>query len=86
MEQSLLKLFVYGTLLHPQVRQTLFETPIQGVPATLLHWGKYASTDGYFFIKPKKNSSVTGEIIFVTNEQMKWSDWWEEYPETYQRE
>ena len=86
MTQPTDQLFVYGTLLHLKIRQTLFEAPLTGIPAKLFQWEKYISAEGYFFIKPATHTFVTGEILLLTKEQMQIVDWWEEYPYTYQRE
>ena len=77
-------LFSYGTLKDPEIQKALFGHQLEMRQAFLKDWRLYSAADGYFFIKQENGFSVEGCILYVTQEQLRIADWWEEVPD-YER-
>jgi hypothetical protein len=79
-------LFVYGTLLDPEVQRALFDRDIPGDPAILEGWAVYRSrTDGFLFIKPSGSDRASGLVLLLSPDELRIADAWEDVP-LYQRE
>ncbi len=77
--------FCYGTLLLPRYQRRLFGRTVTAAPAVLRGWRLRMGYDGYRFIQPSPHQSVRGSLLWLTPEQLKAADHWEDVP-YYQRE
>jgi gamma-glutamylcyclotransferase (GGCT)/AIG2-like uncharacterized protein YtfP len=74
-------LFSYGTLKDVEFQKLLFVADIFSKEAYLKGYAIYVdSSDGYFFPKKDENSTIYGKILFLTEEQLRKADQWEEIP------
>lgn len=77
--------FCYGTLLLPRYQRRLFGSNVTASPAVLRGWRLRMGYDGYRFIQPSPHQSVCGSLLWLTPEQLKAADNWEDIP-YYRRE
>lgn len=77
--------FCYGTLLLPRYQRRLFGRKFTASPAVLRGWRLRMGYDGYRYIQPSPHQSVRGSLLWLTPEQLKAADNWEDIP-YYQRE
>jgi gamma-glutamylcyclotransferase (GGCT)/AIG2-like uncharacterized protein YtfP len=73
-------LFSYGTLCDPAVQRIILGKEVPMQPATLHGWSLRKGCDGYLFIKPDPDQSVSGKILSLTKDQLHRADQWEEIP------
>lgn len=73
-------LFAYGTLCHQNVQQLLFGRPLKSLRYTLEGYTVCRCDDGFYTIKEKHGSSITGMILEVTEEDLMIADEWELVP------
>ena len=79
------KLFVYGALLDSSERCRLLGRSINGEPARLEGYARERSR--YFFVTPRENSVVEGEILSgLSDADIAILDEYEEVPRLYVRE
>lgn len=73
------KLFVYGTLQNPLIRDKVVKQVIPSKPATLFGYTRFKEkeNDGWT-IKPAEGKHVDGKIIFVDEKELEEIDKWEE--------
>lgn len=77
--------FCYGTLQLPRYQRRLFGRSIPATPAILRGWQLRMGFDGYRFICPSPHKTLRGSLIWLTPQQLKIADRWEDVP-YYQRE
>lgn len=79
------KLFVYGALLDSSERRRLLGRSVNGEPARLEGYARGRSR--YFFVTPRENSVVEGEILSgLSDVDIAILDEYEEVPRLYIRE
>jgi gamma-glutamylcyclotransferase (GGCT)/AIG2-like uncharacterized protein YtfP len=78
------KVFVYGTLKNSEIRKKLFNNDVQ-IEKVILKDYKKEPYGMYQVIKPNKGSIVRGNILHVTDEQMRMMDTYESVPYLYMR-
>lgn len=83
--RKLAAVFCYGTLLLPRYQRRLFGRNVAASPVVLRGWRLRMGYDGYRFIQPAPHQSVHGSLLWLTPEQLKAADNWEDVP-YYQRE
>lgn len=81
-DKSLLPLFVYGTLMDPRTRDKVLEKKEGATKATLNGYKRksYTTPEGpnYDTILEDPKQSVEGDILMVTNDELKELEHWED--------
>jgi gamma-glutamylcyclotransferase (GGCT)/AIG2-like uncharacterized protein YtfP len=70
-------LFVYQTLKSEHLRKHLLKEDVRFVPATLEGYRNVDKGDGYHTLVPSPGDSTKGEILYLTEEELKILDKWE---------
>ncbi|MGQ8338550.1 gamma-glutamylcyclotransferase family protein [Sunxiuqinia sp. A32] len=79
------QLFVYGTIGDFEIFKLLLDREPVYRNARLNNYGLYIHPEnGYLFVKPHPNQSVTGKVVEVSDDELKILDLWESVP-LYQR-
>lgn len=74
------QLFVYGTLCQPAIVKKIIGRTLLGIPATLRGYRRktiHYYDENCFVIIPDRRSSVKGEILFVTKQELQLFDEYE---------
>jgi len=79
-------LFVYGSLKSKKVQRELFERELKSCKAELDNYGLYEAEDGFYFIKKEQNSIIHGELLEMSDLDLKICDAFEFCPQMYRRE
>lgn len=77
-DEVLERVFVYETLLDKNLRKKLFKRDVKSKKAILPDYTEVDEGKGYHTISYSKGSVVKGEILFVTESEMKMLDDWED--------
>ena len=78
-------LFVYGTLLDPEVRTRLLGRPVEIAPARLAGYAR--GQKRYFFVIRREGATTQGAILLhLTARDLQILDEYEELPSLYTRE
>jgi len=80
------KVFVYGNLLLPKIQKQLFGQSIEVVCNAKLKGWVLIEDKKYPYILPSEGKTVAGQVIHLTEEQLKIADEWGETPKVYNRE
>lgn len=75
-----MRLFIYGSLMMPQVRKNLLSKDLEVSPGILDGYEKKADQSGYLFIDEKEGQATNGGILYIGKEEQEILDAWEDVP------